>query len=347
MKLLAISDTYIPESYMTVGLEKLAERGIDVTVRHWGHPTLVDLQEDNLKVEQGGPSAVVLSDELTAGIEQFDILITQFAPISKELIESATNLKMIGVLRGGTENVAVDYATEKGICVMNTPGRLGRAVAECTVGLILTEIRNLAKAHALLKQGIWSRDFPNQDDIPELGGRTVGLVGYGAIAQLVAQFLHGFDCNVIAYDPYFEGDPSPATITDLDTILTDSDVVSLHARLCEETEGMIGAEELAKMKPTAVLVNTARSGLVDEKALLEALQQRKIMGAALDVFDDEPLPADSPFIALDNVTIVPHLAGSTADGFRNSPKRQAAFIEQMLDGEHDRLPIINGVGPTL
>ena len=347
MKILAISDTYIPEDYMIPGLASLKERGADVIVRHWDHPTLVDLQQDNLAVEQGGPGAVVLPEDLVAEIETFDVLVVQFAPVSSALIDAATNLKMICVLRGGTENVDVDHATDRGICVLNTPGRLARAVAECAVGMILAEIRNIARAHHLLQEGVWSRDFPNKADIPELGGRTVGLVGYGAIAQYAAQFLLGFDCRVIAFDPYFEGDPGRVELTDLDTVLTESDVISLHARLTEETENLIDAAAFDKMKPNAILVNTARSGLINEAALVSALKSQKIMGAAIDVFDEEPIDGSHPLVGLPNVTITPHLAGSTADGFRNSPKRMAAFLHQCLDGQREGLPVINGVEPTL
>jgi D-3-phosphoglycerate dehydrogenase / 2-oxoglutarate reductase len=120
----------------------------------------------------------------------------------------------------------------------------------------------------------------------------------------------------------------------------------MHARLSEETRHLIGAEQIALMKPTAVLVNTARSGLVDERALVDALQRRAIGGAALDVFDQEPLPADHPLIRLDNVTLVPHIAGSSIDAFRNSPKMLAAHLRRMLTGDKE-LPIINGVQPHI
>ncbi|MCX7044809.1 MAG: 2-hydroxyacid dehydrogenase [Candidatus Sumerlaeota bacterium] len=346
MKLLAISDTYIPAHYMSEGLKDLAPLGIEVSVRHWGHPTLVGLQEANLLIEQGGPEAVALPPEVADNVADFDILVIQFAPVSRRFIESAKRLKVIAVLRGGTENVDVAFATARGIAVLNTPGRLARAVAECTMGLILTEIRNLARAHARLVQGRWERAFPNSVEIPELLGKTAGLVGYGAVAQLVAHYLQAFGARIIAYDPYFKGDPAPAKLADLETLLRESDIVSLHARLTKETERMIGAAQFAMMKPSAVLVNTARSGLVDEAALVQALQDRRIMGAALDVFDVEPLPPDHPLLKLDNVTLTPHMAGSTVDGFRNSPRLMAGHLARMLRGEKN-LPIINGVTPRL
>ena len=346
MKLLALADNYIPPNYMRTGLASLAELGVVIEVRHWSHASLVDLQHANLAIEQDGPEAVALPAELTANLADFEIVVVQFAPLNRAFIEAAKQLQVIAVLRGGTENIDVPFATERSIAVLNTPGRLARAVAECTVGLILAEIRNLARGHARLMQGNWDRSFPNTDDIPELYRRTVGLVGYGAVAQLVAKYLDAFGCRMLTFDPFFQGDPAPAVLTDLPTLLRESDVVSLHARLRAETQHLIGARELTLMKPSASLVNTARSGLVDEVALLQALRERRIMGAALDVFDLEPLPADHPFLQLDNVTLTPHLAGSTRDGFRNTPVLMAGHLARMLRGEGP-LPVVNGVQPAL
>jgi D-3-phosphoglycerate dehydrogenase / 2-oxoglutarate reductase len=346
MKFLAISDTYIPALFMQQGFESLKTLGVDVEVRRWEHDTLIELQEANLALEQGGPEAVPLTDDLMSNIDDVDMVAVQFTPLSRKFIEAATSLKAISVLRGGTENVDVPYATERGIVVLNTPGRNARAVAECTMGLILSEIRNIARSHACLKNGDWRREYPNSDAIPELNGKTVGLVGYGAVGRLVAGYLQAFGSRVVAFDPYCNGDSAPAELVDLPTLLKDSDVVSIHARLCEETHHLIGADQLAQMKPTAVLVNTARSGLVDEEALVEALTEQRIMGAALDVFDTEPLPTDHPLVKLDNVTIAPHLAGSTIDAFLNSPKLAAEHLARMLQGETN-LPIVNGVKPAL
>ena len=342
MKLLAISDHYIPRRYMEDGLVSLEKRGVHVEVRPWEHPTLEELQEANLQIEQNGPDAVPLPDELYENVSDCEILVTQFPPIPRRLIEAATNLKLIGVLRSGVENVDVEFATKKGICIFNTPGRNARAVAECTVGLILTEIRNLARAHAELKRGVWTRDFPNRNDIPELLGKTVGLVGYGAIGKLVAKFLDAFGANIVVHDPFLRESDGIAVPVDLKTLMRTSDIVSLHARYSDETHHLLSRELLETMKPTAILVNTARAGLVDEKALIDILASKGIMGAALDVFEEEPIPADSPFLALDNVTIVPHLAGSTVDAFRNSPRLFAAHLARALGGEK-HLPIINGV----
>ena len=333
MKLLAISDTYIPADFMSDGLAELQNIGIDIEVRHWEHKSLINLQEDNLAIETGGPDAVQLPDKITRNLEPYDIVVVQFAPISKSFIEKTKNLKLIGTLRGGAENIDVDFATQRNISVINTPGRNARAVAECTMGMILSEIRNIARSHASLKNKKWRRSFPNSNAIPEL-------------CQKTARYLDAFGSNIIAYDPYYKGDPAPVQLVPLETLMKTSDVISIHARLTDENHHMIGERELSMMKPTAILVNTARSGLVDEKALIKALQAKSITGAALDVFDEEPLPANHPFIKLENVTITPHLAGSTIDSFRNNPKLMAAQIKGCLSNSAD-IPVINNIRPSL
>ena len=199
-------------------------------------------------------------------------------------------------------------------------------------------------------------------------------MGYGAVARLVAGYLEAFGSRIIAFDPYVSGekrvegvppsnrgqdardtaafdsrpsgDPAPAKLVGLEYLLRNSDVVSLHARLTDESYHLIGARELAMMKPTAVLVNTARSGLVDEPALIKALEDKTIIGASLDVFDEEPLPADHPFIRIENVTITAHLAGSTIDSFKNSPRMMAGHLRNCLTGG-ENLPVVNGVEPSL
>lgn len=346
MKLLAISDAYLPDDVMFTGLAELPSLGVDIEVRPWKHASLVELQQANLAIEQHGPEAVPLPGELVRDVDQFHIVLVQFAPLSAAVIESAKQLKLIGVLRTGTENVDVAVATRRGVSVVNTPGRNARAVAECTIGLMLAETRNIARAHAAMHQGLWRRSFPNSDAIPELHGKTIGLVGYGAVGRLVAGFLHAFGSRILAFDPYCRDDASPAELVSLSELLRQSDIVSLHARLTEETKHLIGAAELGLMKRTAVLVNTARSGLIDETALVEALRSGKIMGAALDVFDREPLPENHPLRELDNVTLTPHLAGSTIDAFYHSAKLMADQLVGILRGGSAR-SVVNGIEPDL
>ena len=331
MKCLAIADLFIPPTMMARGLEALAQRGIEIMIRDWTHESVEKLQQDNLRIELDGAEAVALPAELLQDAEDVDILITQFAPVNSAVLARLPKVKYIGVLRGGTENVNQRAAKARGIEVINTPGRNARSVAEFAVGLILAEMRNIARAHDALRDGHWRSESPNHGAIAELGGRVVGLVGMGHIARLVAVFLSGFGCDIIFYDKYVTADECYQKVESLDELVQRADVISLHARLTPETEKLINYHHFALMKPGAILVNTARSGLIDEAALIHALQSGKIMGAALDTFDDEPLASNSPFCTLSNVTITPHLAGSTADAFSRSPALFANILLRRLE----------------
>jgi D-3-phosphoglycerate dehydrogenase len=251
-------------------------------------------------------------------------------------------LKVIGVLRAGTENVNVAHATEKGILVYNTPGRNSDSVADFTVGLIICECRNIARGHHGLKTGRWIRDYPNQGRIPDLPGKTVGLVGLGEVGRKVARRLAGFDVRLLGHDPHLTTAPPGVTLTSLEKLAEESDFVSIHARLTAQTVHLIGRRLIARMKPTAYLINTARAGLVDERALYEALRDRRIEGAALDVFETEPPGSDNPLVLLDNVTLTPHMAGGSNDAFFNSPARLAAEMVKLWDGQGS-LFIVNPV----
>ncbi|EPL0395872.1 2-hydroxyacid dehydrogenase [Enterobacter ludwigii] len=327
MKCLAIADLFINKAMMEAGLNALRDKGIDVEVREWSHDSIEKLQEDNLRVEQEGAEAVTLPAALLEGADDVEILITQFAPVNTAVLDKLPKLKYIGVLRGGVENVNQQVALARGIEVMNTPGRNARSVAEFTVGMMLAEMRNIARSHDALRDKFWRKDSPNHQAIPELGGKVVGLVGLGHIAQLVAGFLSAFGTEIIFYDKYVSGHERYEKVDTLDELVTRADVVSLHARMTPETENLINAHHFGLMKSSAIIVNTARSGLINELDLIDALQTGKIMGAALDTFDDEPLPDDSAFYLLNNVTITPHIAGSTLDAFSNSPK---LFAESLL-----------------
>lgn len=330
MKCLAIADLFINKAMMDAGLNALRDKGIDVEVREWSHDSIEKLQEDNLRVEQEGAEAVTLPTALLEGADDFEILITQFAPVNTAVLDKLPKLKYIGVLRGGVENVNQQVALARGIEVMNTPGRNARSVAEFTVGMMLAEMRNIARSHDALRDKFWRKDSPNHQAIPELSGKVVGLVGLGHIAQLVAGFLSAFGTEIIFYDKYVSGHERYEKVDTLDELVTRADVVSLHARMTPETENLINAHHFGLMKSSAIIVNTARSGLINERDLIDALQTGKIMGAALDTFDDEPLPDDSAFYLLNNVTITPHIAGSTLDAFSNSPKLFAEILLKKL-----------------
>ena len=337
MKLVGIGDLFIPSEYIEKGMKSLEEIDISVSTVEWKLNGFDELQNINLLVEQGGREEIEVPDYILDAVKDAEIIITQFFPIGKKIIDECKNLKYIGVLRAGYENVNVEYADSKGIKVFNTVGRNAHAVSDFAVGVMICEARNIARGHYGIKNGEWIRTYPNSDSIPDFTGKTVGLVGFGEIGRLVKKKLSGFDVNLLVYDPFYKGDE--VQTVDLEYLMANSDFVSLHARLTKDNERMINAELLSLMKPTAYLINTSRSGLVDEKALYDILKEGKIAGAALDVFDVEPPSKDYPLVTLPNVTLTPHMAGGSKDAFLNTPKLLAAGMKDYFGGEFTRFLI--------
>jgi len=326
MKLVGIGDLFIPCQYIAAPFQAFSKFGVEVVALDWKHDNFDQLQHDNLKVEQKGSEALEPADYILEAVRDADIIITHFCTVTRKMIDACPNLKIIGVLRAGYENINVEYARQKGILVFNTPGRNADAVADFTVGAMIAECRNIAKGHHGLKNGEWIRTYPNYRTIPDLPGRTAGLVGLGEIGLKVAKRLHGFDMQVLGYDPYAKKevvDAQGVKLVSLDELLKESDFISVHARLTAENRHLIGAREFGLMKPTAYFINTARAGLVDEDALYQALKSGQIAGAAIDVFEKEPPGKDHPLVRLENITVTPHMAGGSVDAFYHSPKRLA------------------------
>jgi len=306
-------------------------------------PSWDKLQYRRLEVEKRGPEIEPCDPLVLEHGAEANTLMGLFVPVSSKVMEAMPKLRIVGVSRAGLENVNVEEATRRGILVFNVMGRNAHAVSDFTVGLILAECRNIARAHLAIRGGEWRKTFSNSACIPELGGKTVGLVGYGNIGRLVAKKLSGFEVRVIVYDPYADPEDIRAggcTPTDLDTLFSTADFVSLHARLTDSNRGMIDERLLRMMKPTAYFINTSRAGLVDQEALASALEERRIAGAALDVFTTEPIDPESRFLKLDNITLTSHLAGTTADALTNSPYLLAADVAAFLRGGRARF-IVN------
>ncbi|WP_297036297.1 2-hydroxyacid dehydrogenase [uncultured Enorma sp.] len=288
------------------------------------------------KVEKEGPEAFPTIPELLAEIEDADVLIVNFAPVNAETIKAAKKLKLIAVTRSGAENVNLEAATEAGVKVTVSPGRLVEPVSDYTVGMMIAESRNIARMSITANGGKWLDTAPNVGYIKSLKGQTVGIIGFGIIGRRVAEKLHAFGCNIVAYDPFLPDEvfeQEGARKVELDELMEVSDFVSVHARLTKDTEGLVSAEMIAKMKPHAFFVNTARAGLVDMDALVEALAAHKIGGAALDVFTEEPIPEGHPILALDNVTLTPHRAGNCSNLAALSLAIALTEVENILKGE--------------
>jgi phosphoglycerate dehydrogenase-like enzyme len=245
-----------------------------------------------------------------------DVLWHVLKPCTAAMIAAAPRLKLIQKIGVGVNTIDLEAAKARDIPVCNLPGTNSRAVAELALTLMLAVIRRIPTFDSGMRQGVWS-DPLLQDGIGELGGRTVGLVGYGSIPRLLAPVLAAMGCRII----YTARNPVSDAIGDfrsLDELLRESDVVSLHVPLTDSTECMIGAQALSRMKPGAILINTARGGLVDQPALVEVLRSGRLAGAGLDVFADEPPNFADPLFALPNVVMTPHIAWLTTGTFDRS-----------------------------
>ena len=260
------------------------------------------------------------SGRVTDVIDALDgarIAVTQMAPLTADVFEARPELAMVGVCRGGPVNVDLAAATAAGVLVTFAPGRNAQAAAEFTVGLILAAMRKIPLTDAELKRGHWRGDYYAWENVGgELDGATVGLVGYGAIGRIVSRILRAFGSHVVAFDPYADADALAAdgvSSVSLDDLLRSSSVVSLHARLTDETRHIIDRAALDLLPDGAVLVNAARGGLLDYAPLPELLRSGRLGALALDVYDIEPPPADWPLFSAPNVVVSPHLAGATRE----------------------------------
>ncbi|GBD31678.1 D-3-phosphoglycerate dehydrogenase [bacterium HR33] len=233
--------------------------------------------------------------------------------VTRELLEAAPELKVVARAGIGVDNIDVEAATWRGIAVLNAPAGNTVSAAEHAIGLLLALVRRIPWADRSMRCGEWDRQ---RFQGIELRGKTLGIVGLGRIGAHVATLARGFGMRLLAHDPHIteaRARELGAELVSLEELLQRADVVTLHLPLTPETRNLLDAKRLALMKPTAVLINAARGGLVDEQALLEALEKGKLAGAALDVFETEPLPPDSPLRKAERVILTPHLAGSTVE----------------------------------
>lgn len=273
---------------------------------------------------------------LQAIIADADYAISGQIAVPGAVLRAATRLKLLHKWGVGVDNLDLDTARALGITVARTTGSNAVPVAEFTLGLFIAALRNLAHGHAELSEGRWSGgNFTRPTAL--LSGKTVGLVGFGAIGKAVARLLSGFGCTILYHKPR-PGDPAEDAAlgvrhAPLPELLAQSDVVSLHCPLTPETAGLIDRAALSAMKGSAVLVNVARGGVVVEADLVWALQNRVIRAAAMDVFETEPLPADSPLLRLEGLTITPHIAAMAADNFEKTVRHMFGNIERHSRGE--------------
>jgi D-3-phosphoglycerate dehydrogenase / 2-oxoglutarate reductase len=305
--------------YRALVTDTLAESGLDI---------LRNASDVELDYRPG-----LKGQELLDAVAGSDALITRSGTaVTQELVNAGTRLRIIGRAGVGLDNVDVDACTARGILVINAPTANIMSATEHTMAMLLALCRNIPEAHASVKRGEWTRSkFMGV----ELHGKTLGVIGLGRIGTRVAARARGFEMRVIAYDPHiadtvFQG--VGVTRVTLDELLAQSDVITVHTPLTEETRGLLGADEIAKMKDGVIVLNIARGGIYEEQALADALNRGRIAGAAVDVFVDEPLGKEHPLLNAKNIILSPHIGANTIEAQDRVAVQTSEMVIEALRG---------------
>ncbi|MDV9171340.1 2-hydroxyacid dehydrogenase [Streptomyces sp. W16] len=335
LRVVAAGDHFVLPSLITSAIaEELREHPFTVSELTLGWP-----------LEPFGPVAEVeeasdAEDELIEALRssRSQVLVTQMGPVTEHVLTTCPDLRLVVVCRGGPVNVNLEAAKAHDVRVCFAPGRNAAATAEFTVGMMLAALRRIPQAHELLAgQGNWEAGaayYTYEHSGLELEDLPVGLVGYGAVGSRVARVLCAFGARVMVYDPYVHGEIHGLRVATLDELLRRSQVITLHARLTAETRGLIGARELALLRPGAVVVNVARGPLLDEDALCDALESGQVSAAALDTYTHEPLPAASRLFGLtDRLVLTPHLGGASRSVAEKAARIAAEEVGRWARGD--------------
>lgn len=304
---------------------------IIVTARSFGTasgPHHDFLRDNGCEVDLRAKAHPMTASELREVIGGYDGAIMGLDMCDASVIERADKLRVISRYGSGVDQVDLNAAAQRGIAVTNTPGANKIAVAELAIGLIFALARNIPQVASAARQGTAKRT-PGW----ELTGKTLGIVGLGAVGREVAVRGQALGMRVMAHDPFFVGNAPPVPLVELPTLLHESDVISLHCALTSETERLIDATRIAQMRDGACIINTARGGLIDEEALHAALTNGKLLGAAADMLQDDPPPIDHPLLALDHFIYLPHLGATTRESVQRMSMMTAQNLVAVLRGE--------------
>ena len=297
--------------------ESIAEEGMDV---------LRDCAEVDIRLG-------LKPEELLALIGDYDALVVRSqTKVSAEVIDAGKKLQVIARAGVGIDNIDVATATRRGIVVGNAPTSNTISAAEHTIALMLALARHIPQANAALRSGVWKRDDFMGIEVRD---KTLGIIGLGSVGSEVARRARGLEMKLIAHDPFISEETARelgVSLVDLDTLLAESDFISVHAPLNDQTRHMIDETALRKMKPTAILVNTARGGVVDTEALYKALKEGWINSAGLDVHETEPVPKDYPLFELDNVVISDHAGWYSEESIAELQRGAAEAVVAVLSG---------------
>jgi D-3-phosphoglycerate dehydrogenase len=295
------------------------------------------------EVRRAAPAAFELSfaesyrpEHQRALVANADVIVPGFAAVDAALVEGAQSLRMVHKWGVGIDAIDLDALRRRGIALAITTGANAGPVAELALALMLAVYRRIPYVNRVMREGRWPTPEMRESRI-QIAGKTVGLVGFGRIGRMVARRLSGFDARIVYFDPQrAEGAVEAAhhvVFMPLDEVLAASDIVSLHLPLTAQTAHLIDAAAIARMKDGAVLINTARGGLVDEGALFDALRSGKLRGAGLDAFDPEPPAPDNPLLGLEQVVVTPHAGGGVFDNVAPVARHVFANLERFLRGE--------------
>lgn len=343
--ILIITDANIDINVMVDAVKKSAINCGTINTLFFGPADKEDFPDLQLNIERNGPEGIEnVPEEAYELIKDTDVLFIHFCPVSKKLIDAAEHLKLIMTNRGGVEHINVEAATAKNIPVVNCI-RNADAVTEFVIGMMIDLTRDITLSHDYLHKGQWKRKYYNSAFQKTLGNSKVGLIGMGNIGCLMAKKLLALGVHVIVYDEFVtkesldkKGLQDVEYTNDLDYLLGESDIVSLHLRLLKATENWFRLEHFRKMRKDAYFINSARGGLLNYDDLRTALKDGLIAGAALDVFDKEPIDNDDPLLQMENVLVASHLAGTTVDSIELSPYIVTRDVDTIInDGITDRI----------
>lgn len=338
MKILVLGDSYCSSDALRPAFSALHGHEIsfsDVVDEPGWRPS--SASEKKLREFLGSPAQVA------SHVSGHDVLVVQAAPVTEAILADAPELKLICVARGGPVNIDLDAAGARDIPVVTTPGKNATAVAELTLAMMVMLARKVVEAsrHVAVGHELFIDNYEGARWFGEdLAGHTLGLIGLGQIGQKVASRAKAFDMSVLVHDPFVadvDVAAANAQSRSLNELLEEADYVSIHARATTENRGMIGPAEFARMKVGAYFVNTARSELIDEDALAEALRSGRLAGAALDIASAAQEGSPHPLLGLGNVILLPHIGGATTDTLVNGGRMAVDEIERFSNGQ----PLLN------
>lgn len=345
-KIVVVGDPFVPAASLVKAAQQLELSGtVEITAFDWcPNQSREEFRQTIKVIEHEGPNGFELPEGLIAALKDAEILLVHIAPVSKEMLKAATRLELIGTCRGGLEHIdLVEWEKHANIQLLHVI-RNAEPVADFTIGMMYSVVRNIASSYKEVKSGNWPQHFPNDPYKTSFSNMTVGLIGLGHIGKLVVKKLNGLGISVIAYDAFadekmLQDAGYQLKLTDIETVFRQADVVSLHLRVVPETIKLIDQKLLRLMKTSAYLINTARPDILNKADFCEALAEKRIAGAGIDVVWEEPIQKADPLLDLDNLIITSHIAGDTIDAIERSPELLVQEMNRYLKSGKSELLI--------